>query len=571
MMFQKNKSADIYNLTKAEADMDENINALDMTGDEIAAKKPLGKKQGIMLMEAATLILVAVIAVYALSSGSRKAAQASDNYINYTVNTRDITLKLSGTGSLRPADSYTVTSLISADILSAPFEEGDIVAKDAVLYQLDSSDVSTSIEQAQIALAQSQRNYSQRANTLADLKIKATDAGEVIELLVERGDKVTIGQTVAKIRDSATMSLIVPFESGDAAGFFLGQSAEVTLDGTFERLSGIISKISAVEERLAGNMLVRNITVEVANPGGIAAGQAATVTIGGTAGGGSGTFAYKVQGSVTAEASGDVSAIHVKEGDVVSKNQLLITLKNDTLANDVANSGGSLRDSELSLQNRRDQLDNYTIKSPIAGTIIEKDYKEGDTLESGKILCTIFDLSYLTITLNVDELDIAKIEADKPVTITAEALPGRSYDGYVTKVNINGATKNGVTSYPVTIRIDETKGLLPGMNGQASIIVSSRSEAIAIPVAALARGNRVLVQKEGAAQSGLPTGFDWVQVNPGISDGEYIEIISGLQAGDVIAFVEEYIPSAEFDFESMRDAEQNGGPAGSTSEGMGGN
>lgn len=512
-----------------------------------SSKNTKNKKKKIIM--AAAILLVAVIAIYLSARKGLQSSRTGGNYTDYTVGTRDIVLNLSGTGTLKPADSYTVTTLISGDILSAPFEEGDIVEKDMVLYEFDSSDISISIEQAELSLTQSRRSHGQKVKSLDDLKIKANGSGAVTELLVEAGDKVSAGQKVAAIRDSALMSLVIPFGSDDADSFFEGQSAEVTLDGSFERLTGTISEISGVEERLDGNMLVKKVTIDVPNPGGITGGQAATAMVGSIACNGSGTFQYKGEYSVTAEASGDVSEVNVKEGQQVSKNQLIITLESDTVANDVANSSDSVRNSELSLESKYDQLDNYKIKSPISGTIIEKNYKEGDSLESGKELCTIFDLSYLTMTLNVDELDVSKVKAGQEVDVTAEALPGKSYKGRVTKVNINGTTVNGVTSYPVTIRIDETDELLPGMNVQASIMVLSSTDVAAIPVSALSRGNRVLVKTgedsgKNAAEAGIPAGFSFVEVTPGISDGEYIEIKEGLKEGDIIAYIEEAVPSS---------------------------
>lgn len=539
---------DMKDLIKAKSDSNEETDNFSDDSAKLSSEKTKNKKKKIIIL-AVAIVLVAVIAVYLLGRDGSQADRTGGNYTNYTVETRDVTLNLSGTGTLEPADSYTVTTLISGDILSAPFEEGDIVEKDMILYEFDSSDISISIEQAELSLTQSQRSHDQKVKSLDDLKIKANEDGEVTELLVEAGDKVTAGQAVATIRDSATMSLVIPFGSDDAAGFFVGQSAEVTLDGSFERLTGIISEISGVEERLEGNMLVRKVTIDVPNPGGIAADHAATAMVGDIACNGSGIFTYKGESTVTAEASGDVSEVNVKEGQQVSKSQLIITLDSDTVTNDVANSGDSVRNSELSLESKYDQMDNYKIKSPISGTIIEKNYKEGDSLESGKELCTIFDLSYLTMALDVDELDVSKIKAGQEVDITAEALPGKSYKGRVTKVNINGTTADGVTSYPVTIRIDETDELLPGMNVQASIMVSSSTDVAAIPVSALSRGNRVLVktddaEEENAEEADLPAGFAYAEVIPGISDGEYIEIKEGLKAGDVIAYIEEAIPSS---------------------------
>jgi HlyD family secretion protein len=58
------------------------------------------------------------------------------------------------------------------------------------------------------------------------------------------GDEVTQGQTIATVRDSSTMTLKVPFPADDAAGFYVGQTAVVTLDGSFETLSGTVKTIS---------------------------------------------------------------------------------------------------------------------------------------------------------------------------------------------------------------------------------------------------------------------------------------------------------------------------------------
>ena len=593
--------------------------------DDFIYTKPKRKLRRIIIPFIFIIIIAAAVYLYLRSRQNNSMNQMNINYINHTVETHDITSTLSGTGTLKPADSYTVTTLISGEILDSPFEEGDIVEKGMLLYDVDSADTANSIEQAEISLAQSQRNYDQKLESLNDLNIKTTKSGEIVELMVEVGDTVNNGQTVAQIRDRATMSLEIYFGTDDAARFNVGQGAEVTLDGSFEVLSGVISEISALEERLNGNMLVKLVKIDVSNPGGIAVGQAATAMIGSIACNSSGTFSYKSEETVTASASGEVAALYVRAGERVSGGQVIIALSSTSLMNDITNSADSMRNSELSLQSRYDQLDNYSITSPISGTIIEKYYKTGDTLESGKVLCTIFDLSYLSMTLNIDELDITSVSAGQSVDITVEALPGSVYKGVVTKVSINGSTAGGVTSYPVTIRIDDTDGLLPGMNVQASIVVHSLKNVVAIPVGALSRGNMVLVKSDASAgrpfegmtpgeaqgaapgmgqeinpdmnqsirpgigsgmnpgtdsamtpgigratepgadfgsnaeanrgatlgrsqtmiqSAGLPEGFIFVIVTPGISDGEYIEITSGLKAGDIIAYVDEGIPEA---------------------------
>ena len=81
--------------------------------------------------------------------------------------------------------------------------------------------------------------------------------------------------------------------------------------------------------------------------------------------------------------------------------------------------------------------------------MIEKNFKAGDKVDgaSSGTLAVIYDLSYLELEMAVDELDIGKVEVGQEVRITADALEGMTFKGYVDKININGTTANGRTTY----------------------------------------------------------------------------------------------------------------------------
>lgn len=155
------------------------------------------------------------------------------NYVQVSPSKRDVSNTLSGTGTLNPANTYNVKSLVAGKVLTSSFEEGDIVEEGTVLYTVDSSDATTKAEQASIALQQAQRSYDKTADRQY---VRAEVAGVVSALKVAKGDEVTSGQEVAVIRDSSKMVLRLEFPAADAATFSVGQSAEVTLDGTFEML-----------------------------------------------------------------------------------------------------------------------------------------------------------------------------------------------------------------------------------------------------------------------------------------------------------------------------------------------
>ena len=338
------------------------------------------------------------------------------------------------------------------------------------------------------------------------------------------------------------MELEVDFPADAAQGFYVGQDATVTLDSTFETLPATVTHVSASDKVASGNSIVRTVTLEVQNPGAISTTQLATAEIDGIGSSGSGTFAYRSERAVTADVSGTVASLAAYEGDWLESGQTILQLESDTLADSVQSQAESVRRAEISLDNAEEALDNYTIESPISGTVIEKNYNVGENAEQGETLCTIYDLSYLEITLNVDELDISDVEVGQEVQITAEAVEDKVYSGTVTKVSVVGTSSGSYTSYPVTIRIDDTEGLLPGMNVDVTIVVDSVTDAVSIPIAALERGNVVLITADSPSAVNAvedmtaPEGYVYVQVTTGLSDDDYIEITSGLTEGDTVAY-----------------------------------
>ena len=483
------------------------------------------------------VIVIVIVAVKACSGKGKNDAMQASTYTMDTAVRTSIVESITGTGTLEPADKYTVTTLLKGDVLSDAFEEGDIVKEDQTLYQIDSSDMETSIEKAQISVSSAQRNYNTAVKALDNLNVKTKVGGTVTDVLVEVGDEVSAGQEIAKVRDDSVMTIELPFPADEADTFYIGQSAEVTLYGSFETLSGTVASVSGATQVMPGNMIVKNVKINVDNPGAISEEQMATAEVGTSGSTQSGKFQYKENRSVNAEVSGEVVEIVNDEGALVSDGSTIIRLESDNVTDSVQSASDNVKDAQISLENQYENLEDYTVKSPINGTVIEKLVKAGDTIDAGAKLCTIYDLSYLKMTMNVDELDINKISVGQDVTITADAVEGKTFAGKVTKINMAGTTTNGVTTYPVEVQIDNPdEDLLPGMNVSTEIVVSQADDVIAIPVGAVTRGNMVLV-KTGANSSedpSIPEGYEYVEVETGISNDSYVEIKSGI---DEIAYI----------------------------------
>ena len=129
---------------------------------------------------------------------------------------------------------------------------------------------------------------------------------------------------------------------------------------------------------------------------------------------------------------------------------------------------------------------------------------------------------------------------------------------------------NGVTTYPVKIRLtDFDDALLPGMNIEASITADSAKNALSVPVAAVNRGNIVYVKGEKTQEGDrAPEGFYSVKVTTGVTTDTFVEILSGLNEGDVVYAPQQQQGQQTMMFPGM--SGMRGGMGGGMPGGMGG-
>ena len=506
-------------------------------------------------------IVLCVLAVAVIGGGTAflsrtraKAAKAETTYTTASVEKRSITNALTGSGTLQPADSYTVTTLVSGEVLSDTFEEGDIVEKDQLLYTIDSSDVSTTETQAQT-------NYTQA------LKAKyptADISGTVSEVYVSNGDAVSAGTELCRISASNDLTIDFQFSYAKDGDFYVGQPAKIYLNGYAGYIDGTVAQVGGSSMANATGMKMTTVRVKAVNPGLVTGDCTASAVVGNYTSYGQTTVKVGTGSTITASASGKVSGLTLMPGDSVSSGQRICTITGDSVDN-------QLQNAKASLENAQDRLDDYMVTSPITGTVVEKTVKAGDNVGTGSnsnnTLCIIYDLSYLQMTLNIDELDIDNVEVGQVVNITSDAKEGQTFTGVVTKVSVVGTTSGGTTTYPVTVRIDDTDGLRPGMNVDAEIVLSSADGVLAIPSLAVNRGDTVLVTSDSpsaanALEQEAPEGYAYVQVTTGVSDDSYIEITSGLQEGDTVAYLRTASSCSDMMMSGMPGGDMGGGMPG---------
>ena len=510
-----------------------------VSGEKPKKKFTAPKKAKKWLKILVVLVIVAAVVAGCVANAAKKANdQMNSSYLVSQAVRQDLTLSVTGTATLKPADSYNVTTLISGEIESAPFEEGDLVSKGDLLFTMDSGDAQNNVERANISVSQAQLAYQQAKEGLSPV---ATISGTINELYVHNGDNVTAGSPIAKIVSSMDLSVDFLFPYAKSTDFYVGQPATVYAGNFDAPVSGTVESVSNSTSVTSNGLSAISVRVKIPNPGVLSDSMTATAQIGSYGSYGQTPLNLGGSSTVYATASGTVQNLTKLAGSTVKQGETLCTVESENARDQIKNAKLNLENAQLAASMAADSLDDYNIDSQITGTVIEKNFKAGDKVEgmnSGS-LAVIYDMSYLKMEMAVDELDIGKVAVGQTVTITADALEGQTFSGVVDKVSINGTTAGGATSYPVTIIIENYGELKPGMNVSATIQGDTVPNALCIPVDAVNRGNTVLVPGPGAMNADNTAVIDASklesrEVTLGKNDGDSIEVTSGLEEGDIV-------------------------------------
>lgn len=149
----------------------------------------------------------------------------------------------------------------------------------------------------------------------------------------------------------------------------------------------------------------------------------------------------------------------------------------------------------------------------------------------GDVLLTVTEQDAMTLTIAVDETDISKVKLGQIADVKVTALKGEIFEAEVTDISIFGTNNGGSSKFPVELTLTADPRMLAGMNATAQIPLFTKMEVTVIPVAALVETETgTCVYTALDQKTGEPTAA--VEVTTGVSDGEMVEILSGLNPGD---------------------------------------
>lgn len=154
----------------------------------------------------------------------------------------------------------------------------------------------------------------------------------------------------------------------------------------------------------------------------------------------------------------------------------------------------------------------------------------------GDVLLTVTPLDTMTVTIAVDEKDIAGVKTGMTAQLTMNALPDETFEGQVTRVAQTGSGNGGSSKFDVEITLSRESDMLPGMSTTAQLTLYEKMDVLTLPVAALRdEGGKTLVYTGKDKKTGEPA--NPVEVTTGLSDGENVEILSGIDSGTTVYYL----------------------------------
>jgi len=166
-----------------------------------------------------------------------------------------------------------------------------------------------------------------------------------------------------------------------------------------------------------------------------------------------------------------------------------------------------------------------------SGSVIVANTSTSNSAQSATKIASVKTKALPTVSINLTEIDVPKIDLGDKATVTFDAFSDKTYTGTVISIDTAGIVSSGVTTYPAVIKLDvESDSILPNMAASANIITATRDDVLLIP------SSGVKTQTDGEAyvqvmKNGKPVD---ITVEVGLSSDTQTEILSGISKGDVI-------------------------------------
>ena len=469
--------------------------------------------------------------------------------------------KVSGRGSARAKESAAITLTQSGVVQEVFVAGGQTVMAGDPLYTIYS-------EAAETELSKAQEEMDKLLEEANNLTVRAPFAGKLIDVEEFQIDQqVGEGTKVATLVNDKKLKLSLYFSYAYEGEIWAGQSVDVSIPAVMKTFTGRVEKVNRVSFISPEGAVHFEAEIVFDNPGTLTAGMDASAVL--TASDGSEIYPYE-NGRTQFYETRDI--ITKAAGPVAGQGNLL-NYANVSAGEELLYLGSSTIDEKIQAQQvKLDEamkaMADFNAVAPIDGTVTSCNLVEGQEVKSGDTVIMISNNVTMLVTINVNDQNISFIKPGSYVEL--KDWNDNVFQGLVTSIDMSGGQggdgmmgggSGGGTNYPVTLTVDNFSGaLMEGMTLQYSFVTSESAECVLVPTSCVKyfsdqEGNRckvVFVQRDEAPEElpelmypelqpgqarDYPTqeeGYYPVVVETGIADTQNVEIISGVEAGDMV-------------------------------------
>lgn len=502
-----------------------------------------------------------------------QTASTQPTYATSSVQSGAISKTVYGTGMIEAASQPVVSIQTDGTLSELRVDIGDEVKEGDVLAVLENDELDATIQDLEYALWELDDEIMGTSPGATVVTVRSPIAGRVMKLYGQVGD-----DALAVYRKYGAVALLstdgrmkVEFDVAEGTSVELGETLFVS------GMGAVVGTTFSVEGEVTDLYMQGTKAVVTINDDTLPMDADATVTNGMGEIVGTGTLEINKPMAVSAY-GGTIRQIRVNVGDEIERKDTIYVLEDSPLTLTQESLRIQREAAAEELEEAKEQRENLIILAPCDGVIASVEALEvGSSVTAGTTLLSILEGEDMTLTIAVDELDVVSVQEGQPVSITVDALSDLTVEGTVEKIAPVGSGESGVTTYDVKLSFDAAgTGIRAGMNATGEILVASVEDALYIPVEALMTVNDQYCV--------LTASGSYQPVEVGIMNDEYVQILSGLEAGDLVYYEGDASSSSTaasmsmggmtMDLGGMTGAPSGGMPSGSMpdmpSGGMGG-
>lgn len=226
--------------------------------------------------------------------------------------------------------------------------------------------------------------------------------------------------------------------------------------------------------------------------------------------------------------SGRIERVLVNEGQRLRSGRIIAWMSSTERAALIDAARGI---SQQELQKWNDLYKPTPIIAPMNGELILRGVEKGQTVTTQDTAFVMADR--LIVRSDVDETDIGRIAVDQKTMITLDAYPNEQLPGHVIQIAYDSKTNNNVTVYEVKVQPESVPSFMKsGMTAGVTFFIEKKDEALVLPAEAIKKSDRrQFVLCKNSDGKGNP---ERREIVTGLSDGKFVEIVSGLQENDEV-------------------------------------